>query len=275
MKDFAKTSLRNPAAEFVALLFLILTGWWIALHFMIQNASTEALQLWAAIYQSIALCGALIGFTTARQWGGVKSILGRAIVAFSLGLLFQSFGQSMYSFYIYYLHIPVPYPSLGDIGFWGSIPCYIYGAFLLARASGAHISLKSFGNRIQTIIIPLALLAVSYFMFLSGYDFDWSNPIKIFLDFGYPIGQALYVSVAVLAFSLSLKTLGGVMRMPLLFFIFALVFQYLSDFMFLYQASHETWYAGGLNDLMYATSYTIMALSLVYIGDVFHKIKSS
>jgi hypothetical protein len=266
----------NKTAAFILGLFLILLAWWVYIHYFISTgSSSEALQLWAASYQLIALTGAIIGLIMSHRWGGFKSALGRSVIAFSLGLLFQSLGQTAYSYYIYYLGIDVPYPSLGDIGFFGSILFYIYGATMLAKVSGAHVSLKSFFSNVQVFFIPLVILLLSYIFFLREYTLDGSQPLKTLLDFGYPLGQAIYVSIAILAFFLSRKMLGGMLKTPIIIFIFALILQYLSDFTFLYQASMETWYAGGVNDLMYCISYLLMALALINIGRVFDKIKSS
>ena len=193
-------------------------------------------------------------------------------MAFSVGLLLQSLGQTIYSYYIYYERIDVPYPSLGDVGFFGTIPAYIYGVFLLARTSGAKISLKSFANKIWALIVPISMLMMSYIFFLKDYEFDWSQPLTIFLDFGYPLGQAIYVSLATLTLFLSIKVLGGVMKGPVLFLLFALIVQYLADYMFLYEVSHDSWRVGTENDLLYSFSYLLMGLALIYIGQVFKKI---
>src|SRR5207247_941570 len=103
------------------------------------------------------------------------------------------------------------------------IPFYFYGAFMLAKASGAHISLRSYSSKIYTFIIPVILLSFSYYTFLKGYEVDPTQPLKTFLDFGYPIGQAIYVSMALIAYILARKVLGGIMRLPVLFFIIALI----------------------------------------------------
>ena len=89
------------------------------------------------------------------------------------------------------------------------------------------------------------MLAVGYFLFLQGYEFDWSDPLKVFLDFGYPFGQAIYVSIAILTYLLSRGILGGIMKGKILFILFALCMQFLSDYTFLYQSSKGTWSVGG------------------------------
>lgn len=254
--------------------FVVLTGWWLWLRFVLNNPEDLQNQTFAAIYGVMAVFGGLVGLYVSRKWGGLKSILGKALVMFSIGLFLQEFGQLSYSFYIYFLDQEIPYPSIGDIGYFGSIPFYVYGAILLARASGASFSMKSITNKIQAVVLPLALLAGSYYMFLRGYEFDWTNPLTVFLDFGYPLGQAIYISVALLALLFSRKLLGGVMRSKILLVLFALCIQYASDFTFLYQTSHETWYAGGVNDYMYLSSYFVMSLALLSFANLYEKLQS-
>jgi hypothetical protein len=263
--DQAISISKSKVATLALTLFLALTGWWIYLNFLTE-ASSIALQLWAATYQVIAILGGIAGFTIAKQWGGRTSTIGRAILAFSIGLLLQAFGQSVYSYYIFYQHIEVPYPSLGDLGFFGTIPAYLYGTLLLAHALRMKSSLRSLSNKFWAFLIPVALLAGAYFAFLQDYDFTATSPLKIFLDFGYPLGQAMYVSAAIMTLLFTYTILGGIMRKPILALIFALVFQYASDCTFLYQASRGVWSAGGLNDYLYLASYLLMTLAIIRIG---------
>ncbi len=258
------------------MIFAVLTAWWLVLGPFNPIPETEnARYVWGGIYQILAYWGGINGLIIARKWGGVKSLLGRSILAFSIGLLCQGFGQSVYTFYLFSLQIEAPYPSLGDLGYFGTIPFYIYGAILLSRVSGVKISLRSYFNKIQALVIPILMLLVSYLLFLKNYTFDFTAPLKTFLDFGYPLGQAIYVSIAILAFILSRKVLGGVMRTPISLILFALVVQYLSDYIFLYQFNAEQWYVGGINDFMYLFSYFLMTMSLIEIGVSFDKIRGS
>jgi hypothetical protein len=195
--------------------------------------------------------------------------MGRAILAFAIGLLLQTFGQTVFSFYNLVSQVEIPYPSLADLGFFGSIPLYVYGTLMLAKASGVNVSLKTFSSKIQAIVIPLVLLGFSYSLFLRGYEFDWSSPLRVFLDFGYPLGQAFYVSLALLAYLLTKKTLGGIMKNKVLFILIALVVQYVADYNFLTQAYAGTWQNGGYGDLIYLTAYLFMAIGLIQLKPEF------
>ena len=186
--------------------------------------------------------------------------------------MLQALGQSVFSFYNLFLHVDIPYPSFADIGFFLSIPAYIYGVILLGAASGVSY-FKSFRHKIFVILIPVTMAFFSYHFFLRGYVFDWSAPLKIFLDFGYPFGQALYISLAVVVYIFSLKFLGGVLRRSILLILTALVIQYVADYNFLYQAINQSWVNGAYGDYIYAVSYFSMAFGLISLGSMFEKIR--
>jgi len=253
---------KQRSAQFIFFLYLFFIGWWLSLQFGTDGFSFQN-QLFGGAYWIVAFFGTGMGFLVARKWSFTKSLMGKAIVMFSFGLLAQVFGQLVYSWYTFYARIDVPYPSLGDLGFFGSIPFYIYGIILLARASGVKVSLKTFKNQIVAITVPAAILFLSYYIFLQGYVFDLHNPMKILLDFGYPLGQAIYVSLALLTYLLTRNVLGGVMKNRVLFMLFALTFQYFSDYFFLYWSSKGLAHPGGVIDLFYITSYLLMTIGLL------------
>lgn len=260
----------NSNGKITVFLFVVLAGWWAVLYFGYGARLTEQNLYWAASYQVLAIWGGLFGLFAARAWGGTQSRMGRSIVFFSIGLLLQAFGQSSFSYYTTILGIDIPYPSIADVGYFGSVIFYILGIASLARVSGAPIALKKLGGKGFAILIPAVLLIFSYNLFLSDYHFDQSNALRVFLDFGYPLGQAIYVSIAVLAFVLSRNILGGIMRRPIVFVISALIVQYLADSNFLFQASNGTWVNGGYGDFLYVIAYFLMAISLIKIEHVLH-----
>ncbi|MEK7617179.1 MAG: hypothetical protein AAB414_03925 [Patescibacteria group bacterium] len=262
--------LKDKLAQISLVLFVILSLWWAYIFFGgIQGTAQN--DLFGFVYGAFSIWGGIIGFGVSSKWGGFKSIIGRAITCLSAGLLLQGFGQ--YSFW--YLNsvakIEVPYPSIPDIGFFGTIPFYIYAAYLLAKAAGAKVSLKTYRNRLQAIIIPVVMVAVAYFLFLQDYEFDWSAPLTVFLDFGYPMGQAIYVSGAILTYSLSRNLLGGIMKFPILILIFAFIAQFLSDYT--YVLMKESYFPGSYIDYIYLLSYFIMSLGLVQMKVVADKLK--
>jgi len=255
-------------------IFLALSGWLLWLVMGEYGPDSDPAQVWSSTYQVLAWFGAVCGIYISKSWGGTKSVLGRSCLAFAIGLLAQSFGQSVFSYY-YYSGIEAPYPSLADLGYFGSIPFYIYGILSLSKASGAKLSAKSFFSKVLAVIIPLGLLLVSYYVFLRGHDYDWSSPLTVFLDMSYPLGQSIYLAFAILAYLMTKDYLGGIMRVPVMFFIGALFMQYLAEYAFLYQVSRGI-YVGGLEvDYLYLIAYLMMSVSLINLGSVYLKIQKS
>jgi hypothetical protein len=265
---------KSKTLKLAVLIFSLLSAWWVYLHF-IGTPSDTSLEWFSGTYGVMALFGAVVGLRVSKEWGGRKSLIGRAILMFAFGLLAQEFGQITYSLYTLLFHIEVPYPSIGDIGYFGSVLFYLYGVWLIGKVVGLKFSLKSYADKLSALVIPLAILATSYGFFLKGYEFDWASPVTVFLDFGYPLGQAFYISLAILVYILSRKYLGGIMRPVILTVLFALCVQYVADFMFLYQTNHETWTTAGLNDYVYLVSYFVMTLALLKFKTAVDKLGSS
>lgn len=264
---------KNKLVPVASLIFLALSGWWLSLNVRGLAGESDQAELFSAVYGTMALFGGIVGLAVSKKWGGNKSLIGKSILMASLGLLAQEFGQVAYSLYTYLLHTEIPYPSVGDIGYFGSIIFYMFSAIYLIKALKLKTTLTSVKNQFWVIGVPLILLATSYLFFLNGYEFDFNNPLVIFLDFGYPLGQAIYISLAILAYLLSRNYLGGIMKPVIIFILFALVIQYASDFTFLYQVNRETWKTGGINDYMYLISYFVMTIALLRFDNVIQSLR--
>ncbi len=265
---------QSRAFKVVVILFIALSAWWISIYL---RGLTESLEndYFTVIYCIFALFGGIAGWSFAKKWGGLRSTLGSSIILFTVGLLSQFIGQVLYNSYIYILGIDVPYPSIGDVAFFASVIFYIAASVQLARVAGIKLSTQSILGKLKAFIIPVLILIGSYWVFLRGYEPDWSDKIVIFLDFGFPIGQAIFVSIAILALLISKNILGGMMRKPILLLIIALIVQYLADFSFSYQVSRETWHVGGSNDYLFALAYFLMTVALFSIGNMFYKVQKS
>lgn len=258
---------RNKLTYVILLIYAILLVWWAKIFFT-GVKETDENYLFGFLYPLIALIGSIAGFISSKKWGGSKSLIGRGIIFFSLGLFGLWFGQTVWSYYNLIARVPVPYPSIADIGYFSIIPLYGYGMYCFGKASGIKFSLKSIGGKIIVVLIPIIMVAISYFLFLRNLAPDFSDPLKTFLDFGYPGGEAITISIALLTYFLSRNILGGKMRSRILYIIFALVVQYVTDYLFLYRASAGTYYNAGVVDLMYTASFTVMAIGLLSFKEV-------
>lgn len=231
--------------------------------------------LFSMIYWPLATYGIFFGILIYKKWQDTTTLIGRSILFFILGLSAQVVGQILYSILtiIESNNVSYPYPSVGDIAYFGSIPLYILATILLGQALGIKINLQSLRSKIQSVFIPLIILTFSYVVFLKNYSFDFSNIPKIILDFGYPLGQSIYLSFIILIFLLSKENLLPILRKAILYILVALSLQFTADFMFLYRFSHMLWnISGDYGDLVYLLAYGTMGISLLQF-DYTYKLK--
>lgn len=247
--------------KLVIALFVLLTAFWV--YMTVAHQSSGYRLTFGATYGLMALVGAVYGFSQARHWGGHKSALGQTILLLAAGLAFAEFGQLVFSYYNIVKQVDIPYPSLADIGFFGNIPLYILAGISLGRTAGARLSLRKAGVKLVAFVIPAISLFSAYYFFLQDYDFSQSTGLQTFLNFGYPLGQATYVAIALFVFLAVNGKLGGLMRTRILMVIAAFVTQFAADFNFLYQSSHGTWINGGYGDMLYLIAYFVMTISLI------------
>ncbi|NMB70332.1 hypothetical protein GYA27_03990 [candidate division WWE3 bacterium] len=264
----------NKKLFFVTIAFFVYTIWWLTLQFGVQDESLLR-DYFADSYGVLAGIGGIYGLIISAKYSGFKSKVGKSIIFFSAGLLSQCFGQLYYSAIYYVYGLENAYPSYGEVFYLATIPFYIYAIILMAQASGATFSLKNMGNKLWAVAFPIFMLCTSYFFFLKEYDFEGVPFINAFLDFFYPLGQALFVSLALLTLFLVKDLLGGVMKTKVVLILISLVFQYAADSTFIYENSNEIWMPGGLSDLLFVISYFVMTIALIKFETVFEDIKKT
>jgi len=275
VREFVRDKLNYPRSSYLILIaiciFIFFAIGWFFLQMFVDKSSIMY-SVFSASYGVMALYGGIVGMHTSFKWGGLNTLVGKAIFMFSVGLFMQEFGQLAYSYYANVQDVQVPYPSVGDIGYFGTIPLYTYGVLLLAKSSGIKISFRSFKKKIIALVIPALMLGIAYFLFLQDYAFEFKNLIKIFLDFGYPLGEAIYISIAIITFIFSRTVLDGIMRSKALLVLIALVIQFMADYIFLYDPSE--FYSGSFIDFVYLISYFAMTFALLNLKSLQVKIKN-
>lgn len=245
----------------LAVLFVGFSLFWLFLN---VTGDTEN-KVFGSTYGLVALFGGIYGLFAARNWGFFKSYIGKTIIFLSLGLLLTEFGQLAFT-YLAIKDEVIPYPSIADLGFFGAIPMYILGAWFLAKALGVGTLVRKHPSKAFIgVLVAIAFLALPYVFFLAGYEYS-EDPLTTFLDFAYPLGQAVFGSIALVIFLMAGQLLGGVMKGPVLLLLFAFLAQYIADFNFLYGNANETWVNGGYGDYLYLLAYFLMGAGLIYLN---------
>lgn len=114
------------------------------------------------------------------------------------------------------------------------------------------------------------MLTIGYILFLQNYKFDWNNPVKIFLDFGQPLGDAIVISIALIIFIFPRSILDGIMRSKALLVLIALVLQFFADYTFMRDSGN--FYSGNYMDFIYLLAYFTMTLALLSLRSLNIKI---
>lgn len=222
--------------------------------------------VWGIGINFIPTFGGIFGLNTARQWGGFRSAVGKAISFLSLGLLSWSLGNWIWSYYNFFGNIDVPYPSFADVGYIAAVPLWIIGTFHLSKATGAKFSLRRVGGRLYLVVLPIIAAIFSYyFLFVVARDsvFEWTNEniLKTFFDLAYPVGDWIILTLAFLIWGLSLKYLGGRYKWPIFTTLFGFVLMFFADFSFSYSTTLGTYYNGGPFDIIF-----VLALFVISFG---------
>lgn len=255
--------LRSKFTYWILTLYFISIFWWLRLQITSSVGTSEA-YIYNWFYGFIGLSGGIYGLLVAAgKWGGWGSMIGKGITFLSAGLLAQWFGLQVWTYYNIIASVEVPYPSLADIGYFGLIPAYTAASLVFAIASGAKFSLYTLYGKLWGISIPIVALTFAYAIFLKDVGIDFNDPLRTFLDLGYPFGEIVPVSIAMFTLTLSRSFLGGIMKSRILYLIVAFFAQFITEYTFLYMAGKELYVNGGISDIMYPTSYTIMILGLV------------
>lgn len=253
---------KNKLQAFVTVVFLGFIGWWLSFQHVVDKQGSSV-NWFENTYGLVALIGSIVGFVAMKRWGGTKTVLGKALLFFSLGLFAQEAGQLVSSYYTQIAKVALPYPSLGDVAYFGSVLLYCCAAIFLSKVAGVGFSLKKSVYKVIAVVVPLVMLIFSYSLLLHNHQYDTTKPLTVFLDAGYPIVQASYVSIAIVAYLLSRKIMGGIMRAGFVLVVLALFVQYVSDFTFIYQSHRSTYVPGKFDDLFYLIAYFTMTTAMI------------
>lgn len=223
--------------------------------------------IFAFVYGLIPLFAGIIGIKNAKKWGYLKSSMGKALLFFSMGLLSWGIGETIWSYYNFFLSQDVPYPAWSDVGFILACPLWAAGAFYLSQATGAKYGLKKMSGRLLVIGIPLVSLFVSYYLLVivarQGVFPIEGGLIKVFFDLAYPISDVIILSLTFLIYGLSFNYLGGRFKLPVLITLVGFICMYIADFSFSYTTTVGSFYNGSWVDLMFASALFVMGFGLL------------
>lgn len=257
----------NAYQKICAVFFAILFIYWIVLRSLGFEEGIYN-NLYVFLYGLIPLFGGIAAIKGYREWGGLSTILGKAILFLGFGLFCWGVGESIWTYYNIFLNVEIPYPSLADLFFAPSVFFYTLGTIYLSRTTGAGLGFKKKFGKIFAVTAPILVTVFTYWLIVvvgHGGEFfrDKTSLIKSILDVVYPLGDAVSLSVAVIVSGLSFKYLGGRYKWDILFILFGLAAMFAADSILSYTSNLETAYSGDFGDLVFTLAVFLLTFGLL------------
>jgi hypothetical protein len=261
------TMISSPAIRGAIGIFVALSGWRLIIHFSSESAAINNPTAWAFACQLLAIWALYYGIVLTKRNGGTKTLIGKVLMLFTFGLILQIFGHNFYYLYNFFAGVEIPYPAWSEVGYFGTNVLYIFAAIYLCIYFQLNQFFKSAKGKICTIGIPTFLLLSSYLLILRNFNPDWNEQfIKSFLDMGYTLMSALYLSLGILAYVASRQLTNPALRHSALLVMIALAAQYAADNSFTIQNNLGNWANGAGGDYFYFVAYFLIAIALIKLG---------
>ncbi len=257
--------LRARSSKIFLLTFVVMTMWWVWL--MLGGFQEQTVNYYyGLVFVTIPIVGGAFGLYRAWRWGWMRSQMGRAIMCFSIGLISWGVGGWMYSYYNFFLAVEAPYPSIADFIYLSSYLFWAVGLLYLSRVIGVKQALKKASGKVLFYVVPVLACLISYYILIivarGGYLDLTGDVWKIFVDMAYPGGDIVMITLTVLLFTLSRKSLGGRYKVPVLILLAGFLLNYFADFAFAWQTTLGVWYVGNWVDFLYTASMTTLVLGI-------------
>jgi hypothetical protein len=257
---------KNQVLLYLTLVVIVLLLlWWVGINFLSFNGQDN----YTDIFPVSALIGGIGGLMVAKKWGFFSSRLGASLAFFSIGLMLQFFGSIIYTLYFRIGGIELAYPSVGDIPYLTTSILYVFAVYNLTKVIVVKGSIfKPLGVLVAAVVTTIVLGIALYVSFLNLAIDDPRGAIYSLVNVAYPVIQAFYFLIGIIALLQAKRMAGGKMLFSVSLLLVALIVQYVADFSFLYHSYHDTYQPAGITDLMYTFAYGLMALAILMIDRV-------
>lgn len=249
--------------------FLFFTGWWAVIYFGFGGKDTQANDLWSNHLQVLIILGSYIGFFICREFTFKSDLLlpRRLMKFFTIGLFLSTLGSLVYTFYTAILHIDTPYPSWGDIGYFGGALSYLIGSVFFYIEV---IDKNDLRKAIKTSVICLIVLTIYQVWFLQniGSVLNWSTFSVV--DTSYTVVETAFTALALGALITTRCFVNKKFRFGYILMVLGLVYLFVMDNYYSYVVQTTgAWPEGGLGDYLYFGMYYVTSLGLVQFTESF------
>ncbi|MDE1874728.1 MAG: hypothetical protein KGI79_02820 [Patescibacteria group bacterium] len=255
--------------------FILTLAAWIVTYFgkITDDSIIETIML---VFSLIPISGGALALVGYRKWGGLSTILGKAILLLGCGIFLWGCGALVYGYYLAALHLKVIYPSIADFFFVPAVFFYTAGAIYLSRTTGIGMGWRNKIGKAFAIVAPFIIFAIAYYLLVfigrnNQIIAGEGDVLKTVLNIIDPLGDFVSLTVSVVVAGLSFRYLGGMYKREVISILAGMAVMFLADSLFAYATTIGSKYKGDLGDLIYAVGMFLLTFGL--LG--FNKIKQA
>lgn len=255
----------KPSLLIISLSLLLLL--WSVLLYMLDLKVSFYNLIYNVALALLPMIGGVIGVIRTKQWGGVRSLFGKIILFLSLALFAWSAGTWIWLFYTVFLNIAVPYPSFADLFYCMYYPLVGVGTIFLVQITTKKGDASPL-QRLNIFFVPIIMSILTYyyiFMVIYGGSGQIDNPLKLFVDLAYPMGDLVIFTIVAITSGEKLNFLGIRLKIPMTMIFIAILVGYVADFYFTYSTSVGSYYNGALSDYIFALEMTLLSLGIIFL----------
>lgn len=245
-----------------AAVFLFAVGWDIWLY-TLPNPTSVWNYVYNLIYGLMFLIGGIISVMYAFDFG-FNTNLGKMILFFGIGMLFDWLGNVIWVYYNLVLAVRIPYPSYADASYMLLAPCFVIGGFYMIQLYQTQISKKL----VIDSIVVICLAFVIIFGFFARPDLSAElSLIEKFTNIYYPFSDVIFASMALIV----IRVGRGKAHPSLYIFTSGIALQTVADLLFAYRSALGVYWNGDISDLLYTVSAFVICIGIVEIINSLYK----
>lgn len=205
---------------------------------------------WAAAWCATAVCG-VVSFRSSK---------GRATWAlFAASSFAWGVGEAVWCYYALFKNIPVPFPSLADVGFLAAVPLAF--AALLLFPNGQQSTVDRVQGVLDGCIIATALLFASWATILGPlYRSHQGGLLKQVISLAYPMSDVIMLSLVIILIARG----GRPVRVPLALVMAGVVALAVADSSFTYLTEVNNYTGGSFLDTGWVAGYLLIGLGALW-----------
>lgn len=200
------------------------------------------------------LAFSMAGLASRRSWIGWADVSSKVWLGYASGMFLWFLGETISVAYPLLLHIPTPFPSVGDV-FW--LAGYIPLLSVILLQVWPFREAFSRGKFAAVLVFVIFLMILVLAVLVPPSIAEEHETAAVLVSLAYPLLDAVLLTVAILSFVFFMK--GSLWR-PMLFVVAGIILNTSADVLYSWTVLLGIYYDGHPLELLFHWSYLAFAL---------------